>query len=92
MNPVVWLIYEILQLYSYALIAYIILGLLISFNVVNRAQPQVAMVRDFLMRVNEPVLHRVRRYMPDLGGVDISPIAVFLLISFSQQVLLRYFA
>lgn len=51
----------------------------------------VAHVSDALYKLTEPVLRRIRRYMPDLGMVDLSPIVVFIAIRFISNVLYTYF-
>lgn len=76
-NPFLWLIHTLIWTYIYIVIAAIILWWLITFNVVNSRNQFVAMVWDFLYRITEPALAPIRRRMPNLGGVDISP---FILI------------
>jgi len=72
----------LLSIYQYAIIASAILSWLIAFNVINTRNAFVYQVTDFLYRVTEPALRQIRRFIPDLGGVDISPIILFLLIGF----------
>jgi YggT family protein len=64
--------------------------LLIAFNVVNTRNQFVAAVAEFLYRITEPALAPIRRFMPNLGGLDISPIILILLIMFVQRVILYY--
>jgi YggT family protein len=80
----------VLQLYVWILIAAAILSWLIAFNVVNTRNQFVAMVGDFLWRITEPVLRPIRSIMPNLGGIDISPVIVILIIIFLQSVIVRY--
>ncbi len=91
LNPFVSLIANVLWLYMYVVIAWAILATLISFKIVNSYQPVVQRVMYTLDKLCEPVLKRIRRYMPDLGGVDISPIVLILLINFMIQALHQYF-
>jgi YggT family protein len=79
-----------LQLYMYVVIAWVILSWLIAFNVVNTRNAFVGAVGDFLYRVTEPVLRPIRQMMPNLGGIDISPIILFLIIIFIQHVIAYY--
>ncbi|MEM9878218.1 MAG: YggT family protein [Pseudomonadota bacterium] len=72
----------LLSIYQYAIIASAILSWLIAFNVINTRNAFVYQITDFLYRVTEPALRQIRRFIPDLGGVDISPIILFLLIGF----------
>ena len=60
---------------------------LIAFNVVNPRNQFVAMVGEFLYRITEPVLRPIRDRLPNLGGIDISPIIVILIIIFIQSVI-----
>lgn len=69
-----------LGMYVYVLIASAVLSWLIAFNVVNTRNDFVRAVWDFLYRVTEPVLRPIRNVLPNLGGVDISPIIVVLVI------------
>ena len=79
-----------LQLYIYLLIAAVILSWLIAFNVVNTRNQFVAMVADFLFRITEPALRPIRRFMPNLGGIDISPVILILLIILIENVIIYY--
>jgi len=79
-----------LRLYMYLVVAWVILSWLIAFNVVNMRNPFVAAVGDFLYRITEPVLRPIRRRMPNLGGIDVSPIILFLIIIFIQLVIDYY--
>jgi len=82
MQSILGLIDTLFALYMWALIFSAILSWLVAFNVVNTSNPFVYRVGDFLHRITEPVLGPVRRLMPNLGGIDISPIIVILLIQF----------
>ncbi len=79
-----------LQLYVWVLIVSAILSWLIAFNVVNTRNQFVATVWDMLYRVTEPALRPIRNMLPNLGGIDISPIILLLLIFFIQSVITRY--
>lgn len=91
MHPLVYLIYMVLNIYSFILIVWIILSWLISFNVINRHNRFVSTVGHTLERLVEPVLRHVRRYIPPLGGLDFSPVIVFIAINFLQYTLMYYF-
>ncbi len=79
-----------LQLYIYLVIAAAVLSWLIAFNVVNTRNQFVAMVADFLYRITEPALRPIRRIMPNLGGIDISPVILILLILLIENVIVYY--
>jgi YggT family protein len=70
----------LLTLYIYILIAAAVLSWLIAFNVVNPRNQFVSMVGEFLYRITEPVLRPIRNVLPNLGGIDISPIIVIVII------------
>lgn len=91
MHPLVYLLYMILNLYSLVLLVWIVLSWLIAFNVVNSHNRFVSTVGHFLERLVEPVLRHVRRYIPPVGGMDLSPIVVFIAINFIQYTLMYYF-
>jgi YggT family protein len=78
----------LLTLYVYILIAAAVLSWLIAFNVVNTRHGAVAMIAEFLFRITEPVLAPIRRLLPSLGGIDVSPVIVILIIVFIQSVIL----
>jgi YggT family protein len=80
----------VLDLYIWLLIAAAVLSWLIAFNVVNVRNQFVGMIADFLYRITEPVLKPIRGMMPNLGGLDISPVILILLIYFIQNVI-RYY-
>ena len=78
----------LLQLYIYILIAAAVLSWLVAFNVVNVRNPIVAAIGEFLYRITEPVLRPIRNALPNMGGIDISPVIVILIIIFIQAVVL----
>ena len=80
----------VLDLYIYIVIAAAILSWLVAFNVVNPRNQFVATVGEFLYRITEPVLRPIRNMLPNLGGIDISPIILFLIIILIQRVIIYY--
>lgn len=79
-----------LNLYVWVLIASAVLSWLIAFNVVNTRNQFVSTVWDLLYRVTEPALRPIRNMLPNLGGIDISPVILMLIIFFIQSVIGRY--
>jgi YggT family protein len=79
-----------LHLYIWLLIAAAVLSWLVAFSVVNVRNPVVAAIGDFLYRITEPALRPIRRRMPDLGGIDISPVILILIIIFIRYVIALY--
>jgi YggT family protein len=90
MRALLDVILVVLQIYVWLLIAAAILSWLIAFNVVNTHNQVVAVIGDFLYRITEPVLRPIRSFMPNLGGLDISPVILILIIFFIQSVIVRY--
>ncbi|RWG65585.1 MAG: YggT family protein [Mesorhizobium sp.] len=77
-----------LDIYWWIIIASAIFSWLYAFNVVNSRNQFVGTVGNMLYRLTEPALRPIRRYMPDLGGIDISPIILLLIIFFIRQFLI----
>ena len=90
-HPLFWLIDEIIDLYKIVLIIYIIATWLISFNVINTSNQFVYSAMALLYRLCEPSLRLVKKYIPNFGNIDISPIIVFILLTFFQKILFYYF-
>jgi YggT family protein len=90
MRAVLDIVLIVLDLYVWLLIASAILSWLIAFNVVNTRNQFVAAVAEFLYRITEPVLAPIRNMLPSLGGLDISPIILILIIMFIQRVITYY--
>jgi YggT family protein len=78
----------LLTLYVYILIAMAVLSWLIAFNVVNIRHPVVDTIGKLLYRLTEPVLAPIRNRLPSLGGIDVSPVVVILIIFFIQSVVI----
>lgn len=91
LNPFVDLASVVLQIYLWCVIFWTIISTLISFKIINSYQPFVQKVMYALDKICEPVMRPIRKYMPDLGGIDISPVVVILLITFLQKALYQYF-
>ena len=79
-----------LQIYIWVVIAMAIFSWLVAFNVVNTRNQGVAVIGDFLYRATDPVLRPIRRSLPSLGGIDISPVILFLIIVFIRYVIALY--
>ena len=90
MRSILYVILLLLDLYIWLLIAAAVLSWLIAFNVVNARNQFVSMVGDFLFRITEPVLRPIRSIMPNLGGIDVSPVIVILLIILIKDIIVRY--
>ena len=91
LNPFVDLLASLIHLYKLCIMAWVVGMMLISFKIVNAYQPAVRKIMYALSHLVEPVLQPIRKRLPDLGGVDISPIIVWLLLDFAVEALYRYF-
>lgn len=87
LNPLFNVIQIALVLYLWAIIGSAILSWLVHFGVVNTRNQFVSMIGEFLWRITEPALRPIRRFMPNLGGIDISPIVLILVIYFIRDLL-----
>lgn len=87
--PLLTVVIKIIDLYQFLLIIYVIMGWLEAFNVLNRYNRLVYSIHTVLFRLIEPVLSPIRRFLPDLGGIDFSPLVLIFVIYFIQGVLLK---
>jgi YggT family protein len=87
MNALLWLIGTLITIYIWLLIGQAVLSWLLAFGVINRYNRGVAVIGDFLYRITEPALRPIRSFLPNLGGVDISPIILILILLFLEHLL-----
>lgn len=83
------LISTVISIYIWLLIASAIMSWLVAFNVINTSNRFVYMAGDFLYRITEPALRPIRRILPTLGGIDLSPMVLILLLIFLQNLLIH---
>jgi YggT family protein len=86
------LVDTVITIYIWLLIAQAVLSWLLAFGVVNRYNRAVSMIGDTLWRLTEPLLRPIRRVLPDLGGIDISPVVLILLLWFVRNLMIEYLA
>jgi YggT family protein len=87
--PLLGLLVRIIDLYIWAIVIAIIISWLVAFGVINTTNQFVYMVVDFFNRITEPAFRRIRRFMPDLGGFDVSPVILIFILWALQEVLIR---
>ena len=92
MIAIFYLVLQILKLYSYVVIANVVISWLVAFNVLNTSNRFVYSVLEFTYRLTDPFLNRIRRILPNLGAFDISPIILLLLIWFIEMCMKIYLA
>ena len=89
-----WALYNLLRtvidIYIFVILVGVILSWLVAFDVVNMRNQFVRIVYDLTHRLTEPALRPIRRILPDLGGIDISPMILFLLLFFARDLLAEY--
>ena len=92
MIAIFYLALQILKLYSYVVIANVIISWLIAFNILNTHNRFVYSILELTYRLTNPFLNRIRRFLPNLGSLDISPIILLLLIWFIEMCMKLYIA
>ena len=92
MIAIFYLALQILKLYSYVVIANVIISWLISFNILNTQNRFVYSILELSYRLTDPILNKIRRFLPNLGSLDISPIILLLLIWFIEMCMKLYIA
>ncbi len=92
MIAIFYLVLQILKLYSYVVITNVIVSWLIAFNVLNTQNRFVYAILEFSYKLTEPFLNKIRRFLPNLGSLDISPIILLLLIWFIEMCMKLYIA
>ncbi len=89
-NPFIWLVLTILDIYFWIILITVIVSWLIAFNVINGANPYVRQAAYALRRLTEPLLAPIRRFLPDLGGIDISPIILLIALQFIRYLVVYF--
>jgi len=92
MIAIFYLVLQILKIYTYVVIANVVISWLIAFNVLNTSNRFVYSILEFTYRLTDPILIRIRRFLPNLGAFDISPIILLLLIWFIEMCMKLYVA
>ena len=92
MNPFIWLILELIELYTYVVVAAVIVSWLIAFGVLNTYNSFARSIVTFLDAATEPVFRQVRKIIPPIGGLDISPLIVLIGLQFLSYLVAYYLA
>ena len=90
MNSLLGLLIQIIDLYKLVLIIYIVATWLIALNIINTSNKIVYTIMGVLYKLSEPSLRIVRKFIPNFGSIDISPIIVFIALWFIQNLLIEY--
>ena len=92
MIAIFYLVLQVLKLYSYVVIANVVISWLVAFNVLKTSNRFVYAILDFTYRLTEPILKKIRGFLPNLGALDISHIILLLLIWFIEMCMKLYIA
>jgi YggT family protein len=92
MIAIFYLVLQILKLYSYVVIVNVVLSWLIAFSVLNTQNRFVYSILELSYRLTDPILNKIRRFLPNLGSLDISPIILLILIWFIEMCMKLYIA
>ncbi len=92
MIAIFYLALQILKLYSYVVIANVVINWLVSFNIINTQNRFVYSILEMTYKLTEPMLNRIRRFLPNLGSLDIAPVILLLLIWFIEMCMKLYIA
>ena len=87
LNALLPVVNDALQIYWWCIVIMAIMSWLMAFNVLNRSNHNVNRLYDFFMRITEPALRPIRRIVPYIGGIDISPVILLLAVSFLQRLI-----
>ena len=85
-----YIIFQVLQIYKYAVIIYVIVSMLISFNIINTNNKIISIVMDFLFKLIEPLLRVIRNVIPNFGAIDVSPVILIIVIEAFQYIITKY--
>ena len=92
MIAIFYLVLQLLKLYSYVVIANVIISWLIAFNVLNTQNRFIYSLLELTYKLTDPILNKIRAFLPNLGSFDISPIILLLLIWFIEMCMKLYVA
>ena len=92
MIAIFYLVLQILKIYFYIVIANVIISWLVAFNILNTQNRFVYSILELTYRLTDPILNKIRRFLPNLGTFDVSPIILLLLIWFIEMCMKLYVA
>ena len=88
-GPFFNLLYRAINFYMWIVVISVVMSWLVQFNVINTSNRFVYLAVDFLYRITEPILGRIRRFMPELGGIDLSPVVLIFGLMFVQELVVN---
>ena len=90
--PLLSLISSIIGLYTWIVIIHIIMSWLVNFNIINTSNQFVSIINNFLYAATEPILQRIRRFLPSISGLDLSPMVLIFALMFLSNMMARLIA
>ena len=90
MIAIYYLVLQILKLYYYIVLVNVVISWLIAFNILNTQNRFVYSILEMTYRLTDPILNRIRRFLPNLGSLDISPVVLLVLIWFIEMCMYLY--
>ncbi len=85
-----YIVYQLLSFYKFAIIFYVIINMLVSFNVININNQFISIIMNFLFKLIEPSLRILRKFIPSFGAVDITPVILIILIESILYIMTKY--
>ncbi|MBK93876.1 MAG: hypothetical protein CMP33_06760 [Rickettsiales bacterium] len=82
--------YEFIKIYSFCVIIYVLLSILISFSIINQTNYLINIIMNFLFKIIEPILNLIRKFIPNFGNVDITPVLLLIFLKTLQFSILKY--
>ena len=92
MIAIFYLVLQILKLYSYVVIANVVISWLIAFNILNTQNRFVFSVLDATYKMTDPALNKIRSFIPSFGSIDLSPVILILILMFLRNIIFEIFA
>jgi YggT family protein len=92
MIAIFYLVLQLLKLYSYVVLANVVVSWLVAFNILNTQNRFVYSILEMTYRLTDPILNKIRGFLPNLGSLDISPVILLLLIWFMEMCMKLYIA
>ena len=92
MIAIFYLALQLLKLYSYVVIANVVISWLVAFNVLNTSNRFVYSLLDISYKMTNPLLRPIRNFLPNLGSIDISPVVLILLLMFARNLIFEFLA
>jgi YggT family protein len=91
LSDILGILFWLIDIYVYVVVVMIVMSWLFQFDILSRRQPIVAQIADILYRLTDPVLRPIRRRLPNLGGIDLSPLVLIIGLQLLKQVISRLF-